>query len=793
MQNAKTLKDLLSGSQKAKGKIRKNKSKNGGGSNKKNIVNDVLSNETITSMTKKGTLEETSEDIIELDDDHFDLNAISPIVSLNKSKLKPIEIIDNAKSMTSLLMSRDKPSLSTGQLDSKANEEIIDLENLDETIDIPDSIETLKNTKRLASTVDMKKTSLKTLFNNFSKPIQNNDSKSSAPSNSVEYAYKWERKDDISKLKELDPLQPKLSHIKDLTPNDTDITDNSKFLIDSTYQKKNNNINSNFTVSPNDYFTFFNDYKKIDNENDNGNSDCKLTFNTPSAKLTQIWTTTFTPDSLNDVLLDSDIKQKALTWITNAFEKLKRPTKRNKLKNKNWEEELMIEQFIVGDDGDPHTNSTSVEEFVPLMILYGDSIGKNTLLQVIMNELNGKIFEVNSSANRSKKDILETLSEFSTSYDVKDKNVKSIILIDDVDVIFHGHDRFFWITIERLLLTSRRPIVLTCRDVNFIPSNIITTSLEENSLFEVSNNKKENIKDYIKHCCESISLNLDDKALEYVIKKCNYDIRQTMLLLQFLCSNNVPYEIPNLPKYRDYSSINDIKTLANYTDLVSQTQNLHSLTKYSSLITEPLDFTLYGFNNKKAETSNEEDVDLVNDYMEDYRIHLQESSHFELKPYELDISKYLAEKLEINLKEGPLSSQIYENFKVITDASLKFLNSRKKHPHDSVRKTRSATQTTTAAYDLELQQLTTDTALEYLVNISLANRSATCIDINPYIFEIAKNEKYIREYDTELIKSIRSEEPDRSVIEITLELKRTELLRDFYFGLDPKLVLDTWE
>ena len=112
----------------------------------------------------------------------------------------------------------------------------------------------------------------------------------------------------------------------------------------------------------------------------------------------------------------------------------------------------------------------NLREFMPLMIIHGNAIGKKTLVQTIMKEIAGddnsyQIFEVNANMNRSRRDLFETLLDFTTTHYVKDSSKRKsdygLVLFNDVDVLFKEHDKGFWSMINKLCEFSRRPLVLS--------------------------------------------------------------------------------------------------------------------------------------------------------------------------------------------------------------------------------------------------------------------------------------------------------------------------------------------
>lgn len=509
-------------------------------------------------------------------------------------------------------------------------------------------------------------------------------------------------------------------------------------------------------------------------------------------KYSQLWTKLFKPRSVDDVMLEPSLKNNVAEWIETAFLKLRRPTKRTKMLKRQKIEYDPLEDFIIDESLDIE-NTT--EEFVPIMIMHGDGIGKNTLLEVLMDHHEGQIYEVNTSNNRSKKDILDTLMDFSTTHYVKGQGSKGIILLDDVDVLFKEHDKFFWQTVEKILLTSRRPIVILCRDINFVPSNVIQLAIEEDSLFHCKRVSHQTVTAFLERYCRKIGLKIDRAILQLLVACSKRDIRKCLMDLQFCCTPPGDFKEPAAPS-QESVPYPDLKKTSQNLDLLSFGDILDRQTVWKSCISQDIDHTLMTPHAQAALNGMADDQErLQHDYMVDYRLHLVDKLNNLQLPYELNVGNYLEQQMSCGLLAKPinLNANQYEKMKSASVNYLKTRVAKKNLIEGKVRKTRNSKKMREILDRFQgfysADELDESVEVDFEVNNSKDIKE----QINPYVLEIAKAELQVKEGNKEIFfeqcKGIEKEEYN----EVAWRLTQERLLKPIWFKADPNTVINCWK
>ena len=491
-------------------------------------------------------------------------------------------------------------------------------------------------------------------------------------------------------------------------------------------------------------------------------------------------------------MLEPSLKKNVAEWIETAFLKLRRPTKRTKMLKRQKIEYDPLDDFIIDESLDIE-NTT--EEFVPIMIMHGDGIGKNTLLDVLMDHHEGQIYEVNTSNNRSKKDILDTLMDFSTTHYVKGQGSKGIILLDDVDVLFKEHDKFFWQTVEKILLTSRRPIVILCRDINFVPSNVIQLAIEEDSLFHCKRVSHQTVIAFLERYCRKIDLKIDRAILQLLVACSKRDIRKCLMDLQFCCTPPGDFKEPAASS-QESVPYPDLKKTSQHLDLLSFGDILDRQTVWKSSISQDIDHTLMTPHAQAALNGMADDQErLQHDYMVDYRLHLVDKLNNLQLPYELNVGNYLEQQLSCGLLAKPtkLNANQYEKMKSASVNYLKTRVAKKNLIEGKVRKTRNSKRMREILDRFQgfysADELDESVEVDFEVN----NSKDVKEQINPYVLEIAKAELQVKEGNKEIFfeqcKGIDKEEYN----EVAWRLTQERLLKPIWFKADPNTVINCWK
>lgn len=241
------------------------------------------------------------------------------------------------------------------------------------------------------------------------------------------------------------------------------------------------------------------------------------------------WCDIYRPLNHLENLQSTFISNDVFNWIQNSFMKLKSVNKEKRIE-KLANKKKKVDPFIIYDE-----ESDDEDFIVPSLIIEGPiGCGKTSMIySIVNNELNGFVFEFNSSKSRARKDLEFTIKQIGTTSMVSnstDNNENTLILFDDVDLIDNEMDKDFWIGLNNLLTISYRPVVLITNDLNKIPKNIVNEStiikfnaIDERKLFK-----------YLKLISLSRNINIDDQILKKFAK---LDLRKALMELQMFSYN----------------------------------------------------------------------------------------------------------------------------------------------------------------------------------------------------------------------------------------------------------------
>ncbi|QLQ78249.1 hypothetical protein HG537_0A04960 [Torulaspora globosa] len=624
-----------------------------------------------------------------------------------------------------------------------------------------------------------KKTALKDLFNSF-KPTKENQVKLNSSVVSSSFI-----EGESKKSKRVVAVNQAPFPSRQLIEPSDDIADRKELKIC---------LNAREIVVPRTISFSLDEYKVLKTRDDLNSKFKRVKIAKTRKTYNSLWPELLKPKSVKEVLLEPSLKENVSEWIAQAFIKLKKATTRNKMLKRQRIEYDPLDSFIVDDEMD---DTSLREDFVPLMILFGDGIGKNVLMEVLMEHHRGQIYEVNASSNRSKKDILESLLEFSTTHYVKGQGSKGIILLDDVDVLFKEHDKFFWQTIEKLLLMTRRPIVMLCRDINFVPSNLVDLAVSENSLFHCKRVSHQTVTKFLERYCRKLDVEIDQSILQLLVTCSKKDIRKCLMDLEFCCTPPGDLKVPDVSRQPEPPKQNLTEAL-NCAELLSWADVLQSKVYWNSSILQDADNTLMTPHTQAiVGNMSDEQQRLQNDYMVDYRLHLVDNVNQAQLPFELNIGQYLMEKLPNDelakfTKYSKLQRARYDKVK---KATINYLSTRieKKGLTDvRLRKTRNSRkiQEILKGFNGSCSPQGHDESVAFEFEINNATNLKE--QINPYVLEIAKREFQIKQENRKLFLEQCEGVEKAQYNEIAWRLTHERLLKPIWFQADPKSVIDSW-
>lgn len=739
-------------------------------------------------------------DTIMHDNEEETIESIEISSEASSSPLKTSQPTPTGKeqqSVQSFLMSRrSKKSDNVTHDDVVENSIVITLDNDSSedrhlnTKDTDDVIPDIANGKieiirdsRVSHPSTFKKTTLKDLFNNFEQPDskRNKTNQDNRSNEELIDSKPWKRLHNISKLQN---IQSPLKFRQLIEPSEDAIEHRTLNL---PLKKRTNSLEYSHTFDPIEYHSLI-------NMNDIKAGTFRTKIASKTNNHTSLWPELMKPKSLDEVMLDPSLKRHVYEWISDAFVKLKKHTTRNKLLRRQKTDEYdQFDGFIV-DDRMNEGNCTK-EKFVPLMILFGEGIGKNTLIEVIMESMNGQVYEVNASSNRAKKDILDILMEFSTTHYVKGKGSKGIILLDDVDVLFKEHDKFFWQAVEKILLCSRRPIILLCRDINFIPSNMVQLANDEKSLFHAKRVSQQTTTAFLEKYCETLDLTISKSILELLVKCNKKDIRKCLMDLQFFCTPPGEFTVPNATNKAILETAN-LRDTVFYADLNSVSDLLENGTLWRSSILQEADPTVMTSDVQTTLNCITDDQErLKHDYLVDYRIHLVDKRVQPLLPYELNIGRSLQNELpayQTLFKIPHLNSDT--KFAKMTRATVAYLSTRVINTAElTTRKTRNSKKIREILDRFEGNYLIDDVDETLSFDLELTKKRDLTEQINPYVYEIAKSDAIVKERNRQLFLDQCDGVPKDQHREIVFELSQRKIFKPIWFRADPKIVIDSWQ
>ncbi|XP_047346063.1 ATPase family AAA domain-containing protein 5 isoform X2 [Vespa velutina] len=242
-----------------------------------------------------------------------------------------------------------------------------------------------------------------------------------------------------------------------------------------------------------------------------------------------IWTQKYKPMNSRQIVGNEEGAKKLRDWLS------------------HWRSSLHKEH---GSSGDEFYSSdcsfTSKHENNQVAVLLGPhGTGKTATVYAVAEELGYSILEVNASSRRTGKRILKELDEATKSHRIKKNESKSLvaapilkeannlpqnslILLEDIDLIFEEDEGFISAT-SQLVSNTKRPIVMTCKDVC---PHLNKMAPEQNRIYfqKVDGNRASTLLELIS--LAETGSKISCECLTELLQ--NGDLRKALLQLQYL-------------------------------------------------------------------------------------------------------------------------------------------------------------------------------------------------------------------------------------------------------------------
>ncbi|KAK3914911.1 ATPase family AAA domain-containing protein 5 [Frankliniella fusca] len=300
-----------------------------------------------------------------------------------------------------------------------------------------------------------------------------------------------------------------------------------------------------------------------------------------------LWTEKYKPSTASEIVGNHQSVQQLKRWLE-AWRKasedcgnLAKLSSKDDVKRKKKKKDLLDDDFLVSDNS---SDGGNINLPPGVAVLYGpNGNGKTSTVYALAKDLGFKVLEVNASEKRNGKLVLSKLSEATQSHQVqqsktaeqgfaalfgkKQNSVKSkksnealkisteveeekgkkmsLILFEDVDIVFEDEDEGFLSAITNLVSTSKRPVILTTTDPD---SPMISRFMNSSSLILHFSCPPNLMSSWLQIVSVVEGIYAAPDTIQDLVSLCKGDFRRALLQMQlWIMSGASNLLMPSLP------------------------------------------------------------------------------------------------------------------------------------------------------------------------------------------------------------------------------------------------------
>lgn len=267
----------------------------------------------------------------------------------------------------------------------------------------------------------------------------------------------------------------------------------------------------------------------------------------PSVKESLIWTEKYKPLCQEDIIGNYSSVKQLKCWLQSwlHYSEDQKLVKKRKRANSSSDD-------FCNDSDTRDTNESLPQNMIILVGPFGT--GKTASVYALCNELNINVIEINASSKRTGKRILTELQEATQSHQVKNTDSKSVsffqkkteitnketkeeenkklslLLMEDVDIVFEDQDDGFISSLTTLVSSSKRPIILTTSDQNCLH---LQKLLSQHDVIDFAAISCRVASPWLQILCLIEGIRTDKAMIGRLLEWNKGDLRKTILQMQF--------------------------------------------------------------------------------------------------------------------------------------------------------------------------------------------------------------------------------------------------------------------